>query len=339
MGWFRRMRYRRYRAKRNLRFMWYLFLTFFCFFASALAMCFIVENLKIVIIAIIIIVAICLAYLTIKFIWQKHKKQTNSLAPTRKQYEPNPIYTSKNHLMTPVEEKFFITFKEIVGKEYIVQPQINLASIIDKNQSFKHRTELFRNIDFGIFNNSYELLLLIEINDPSHNSRERKERDKKVKEICNTANIPLITFWTDYGINKDYIRKRLEKYFELPAYMNVSSENEESYAPTDQVNSNYVLHYIYILTNEANNLMYVGMTSNLESCLYEHKNQLIDDFTKEYGIDKLVYFEGYKAATDAISRENELKHLTKAQKSDLINSFNPEWRDLTYEYCPGAFKE
>ena len=67
---------------------------------------------------------------------------------------------------------------------------MNLASVIQKENT-KYRTELFRNIDFGIFNKDFELLLLIELNDKSHIQRNRKIRDRKVKNILKECNIPL----------------------------------------------------------------------------------------------------------------------------------------------------
>ena len=76
---------------------------------------------------------------------------------------------------------------------------------------------MFRNIDFGIFNKSYELLLLIEINDFTHKDPERQIRDKNVKEICQDAGIPLITFWANYGVNQSYIQKRISEHIPLVA--------------------------------------------------------------------------------------------------------------------------
>lgn len=127
------------------------------------------------------------------------------------------VYKLKDNLLTKIEREFFTVFKETVGDKYIVQPQVNLASIITKeSESFTRHNELFRNIDFGIFTKEeYTPLLLIEINDSTHKQPDRIARDKKVKEICEEAEIPLITFWTEYGINKEYIRNRFKKYIEL----------------------------------------------------------------------------------------------------------------------------
>ena len=124
-------------------------------------------------------------------------------------------YEAKDAFITECERKFFDTIKVIVGANYIVQPQINLASIVSKVTADKYRNELFRNIDFGVFDKNYKLLVLIEINDPSHDGNDRKDRDDKVKKICAEANIPLVTFWTKYGVNEEYIKNRLSQYIEL----------------------------------------------------------------------------------------------------------------------------
>lgn len=82
-----------------------------------------------------------------------------------------------------------------------------------KVSSEKYRLELFRVIDFGIFDQECKLCVLVEINDPSHETPERK-RDKKVVEICKEAGIPLVTFWT-YGVNPEYIPKSSKIFFPL----------------------------------------------------------------------------------------------------------------------------
>lgn len=123
-----------------------------------------------------------------------------------------PSYTLKKSLITPSEMKFFTAIKNIVGKDLIVQPQVNLASIITKSSDAKYHNELFRNVDFGIFDTDYRPIALIEINDPTHYQVDRRKRDHKVQHICEIAQIPLITLWTEYGINEEYIRKRLHPY-------------------------------------------------------------------------------------------------------------------------------
>lgn len=95
---------------------------------------------------------------------------------------------------------------------YILLPQVCLASIIEKHSDSKYQSELFRIVDFGIFDNDYNVQVLIEINDSTHKQADRIERDRKVKEICSMANIPLITLWTQYGINENYIKEKIAQY-------------------------------------------------------------------------------------------------------------------------------
>ena len=90
-------------------------------------------------------------------------------------------------------------------------------------------------------------------------------------------------------------------------------------------------YFVYILSNKANTVLYVGVTNNLERRVYEHKNKLIDGFTKRYNVDKLVYFETTSDIDEAIKREKALKNLVRRKKEELINSINPEWVDLSLQ--------
>lgn len=123
------------------------------------------------------------------------------------------MYKRKNRFMTYKERYFYNVLKELeMENNIIIQPQINLTTVINKKPHTKYYNDLYRNIDFGIFSNNYEkLLLLIEINDKSHNLEERKKRDKKVKKIVNQAGINLITFHTKDPNEKKYIKERVIK--------------------------------------------------------------------------------------------------------------------------------
>jgi len=90
--------------------------------------------------------------------------------------------------------------------------------------------------------------------------------------------------------------------------------------------------YVYILTNYTNKVMYIGMTNDLERRLYEHKNHLIEGFTSRYNVTKLVYAEQMHDVRDAIDREKQLKGWSRAKKNALVESVNPEWRDLSLEW-------
>ncbi|MFZ1517306.1 MAG: GIY-YIG nuclease family protein [Ignavibacteriaceae bacterium] len=85
---------------------------------------------------------------------------------------------------------------------------------------------------------------------------------------------------------------------------------------------------IYILTNKNNSVLYVGVTNNLTRRIWEHKSKLIEGFTKKYNIDKLIYFESFDNPKDAIKREKQLKAGSRKKKIELVNKFNPEWKDL-----------
>ena len=86
--------------------------------------------------------------------------------------------------------------------------------------------------------------------------------------------------------------------------------------------------YVYIMSNIENGTIYVGVTNNLIRRVYEHKNKLIDGFTKKYELDKLVYYEIFDNIETAIVREKQLKGGSRKRKLDLINRFNKKWEDL-----------
>lgn len=88
-------------------------------------------------------------------------------------------------------------------------------------------------------------------------------------------------------------------------------------------------YYVYILANWNNKVLYIGVTNNLERRLYEHKNKIIEGFTKKYNLNKLVYFETYIKITDAIRREKEIKKWRREKKIALIETINGEWIDLS----------
>lgn len=87
-------------------------------------------------------------------------------------------------------------------------------------------------------------------------------------------------------------------------------------------------YYVYIMTNKNNTTLYTGMTKDLKRRIYEHKNKLVMGFTRKYNIEKLVYYEIFDDPVNAISREKKIKGGSRKKKIDLIESINPEWRDL-----------
>ena len=87
-------------------------------------------------------------------------------------------------------------------------------------------------------------------------------------------------------------------------------------------------HWVYILVSKRNGTLYVGVTRNLPRRIFEHKNELIDGFTKRYGVKTLVYVEEHELAINAIQREKNIKHWSRKWKLDLIEGINPDWNDL-----------
>ena len=86
--------------------------------------------------------------------------------------------------------------------------------------------------------------------------------------------------------------------------------------------------FVYILASKPNGTLYVGVTNNLARRLAEHKAKLVAGFTRQYGVDQLVYFEAFDSVLEARAREHSLKRW-RAWKIELIDKFNPNWRDLT----------
>ena len=93
-------------------------------------------------------------------------------------------------------------------------------------------------------------------------------------------------------------------------------------------NMNPKQYYVYIATNSRNNVLYTGITNNLDRRTYEHKNKLLKGFTSKYNINKLVYYEVYDDVMDAIGREKQIKAGSRQKKIDLIKEENFEFRDL-----------
>ena len=122
-----------------------------------------------------------------------------------------PLYEKKAFL-TANERTYQEAIQRSLPPGYKLFPQICLASVIQKNYNNTFANELFRIIDFGIFDENYTPIVVIEINDSSHYESHRIARDYKVKDLLEQANIPLITLWTSYGINEEYIEKRINEY-------------------------------------------------------------------------------------------------------------------------------
>lgn len=90
-------------------------------------------------------------------------------------------------------------------------------------------------------------------------------------------------------------------------------------------------YYVYIMTNNNNTTLYIGVTNDLIRRVYEHRNKLIGGFTKKYQMMKLIYFEQFNDIYEAISREKQLKNWHRVWKEKLINEINPKWLDLYWK--------
>jgi putative endonuclease len=85
---------------------------------------------------------------------------------------------------------------------------------------------------------------------------------------------------------------------------------------------------LYVLASKRNGTLYIGVTSDLHKRVWEHKNDLVEGFTKRYRIHRLVYYELHQDMVSAIEREKQMKKWNRAWKLELIETHNPDWRDL-----------
>ena len=86
---------------------------------------------------------------------------------------------------------------------------------------------------------------------------------------------------------------------------------------------------VYILASKRNGMLYIGVTSNLQKRAWEHENDLVEGFTKRYGVHRLVYYELHNDMAAAITREKQMKKWNRAWKLGLIEKQNPNWQDLS----------
>jgi putative endonuclease len=98
------------------------------------------------------------------------------------------------------------------------------------------------------------------------------------------------------------------------------------------------IYYVYILASKRNGTLYIGVTNDLLRRAYEHKNGLVEGFTKRYSVHMLVYYEQYDSAEAAIQREKRLKFWHRKWKIRLIEETNQEWKDLYEEIIHSGFQ-
>jgi len=90
-------------------------------------------------------------------------------------------------------------------------------------------------------------------------------------------------------------------------------------------------YYVYIMTNKSGTL-YTGLTNNIKERVFQHKNKLVEGFTKKYNINKLIYFETFGDIYSAIAREKTIKGWLRKKKVELIKTTNPDWEDLSQDW-------
>ena len=88
------------------------------------------------------------------------------------------------------------------------------------------------------------------------------------------------------------------------------------------------IYYVYILTNTSHNVLYTGVTNNLERRCFEHRQKKIKGFTQKYNVDKLVYYEIFDLIESAITREKQIKGYSRLKKETIISQFNIKWKEL-----------
>ena len=119
----------------------------------------------------------------------------------------------------------------------------------------------------------------------------------------------------------------------MPAFAGMTnrSHSRASENPVDVVNSTMGQYYVYILASKRNGTLYIGVTNNLVRRVWEHKNDVVEGFTKKYGVHQLVWYEVADTPGTAIAREKQLKKWNRAWKLKLIEEKNPKWKDLYQE--------
>ena len=91
--------------------------------------------------------------------------------------------------------------------------------------------------------------------------------------------------------------------------------------------------YVYIMTNQHKGTLYIGSTTNLVKRVWEHKSKIVPGFTQKYNLCQLVYYETHESILEAARRERRFKNWCRQWKINLIENFNPAWRDLYKEIC------
>ncbi len=90
-------------------------------------------------------------------------------------------------------------------------------------------------------------------------------------------------------------------------------------------------YFVYILASKRNGTLYVGMTSDLVARVYQHKHKLVEGFTADFGVDRLVWYESTTDVYAAITKERQIKKWRREWKLKVIEEVNPDWKDLSLD--------
>lgn len=130
----------------------------------------------------------------------------------REKIRLNSRYERKVTMLTRPEYNFLLTLRQVSPEKYDVVPQVALNNVIEKKTNTSYRNELFRVCDYCFVDrDTYEPLLLVELNDRSHLRADRQARDEKVAAICAAAKIPLVTFWLDGDLSFQTVKRIVHK--------------------------------------------------------------------------------------------------------------------------------
>ncbi len=99
----------------------------------------------------------------------------------------------------------------------------------------------------------------------------------------------------------------------------------------------YIMYYVYIMTNKYNTVLYIGVTNDIIRRVYEHKNGMIEGFTNKYRCHKLVWYQETNDIESAIVQEKRMKKWKREYKENVINEFNPKWKDLYYDLADSPY--
>lgn len=173
--------------------------------SAAVAVCVpeLTRNVKIILFCITALFAVC-GYIMLKRASRKQEDEIN-------EYTADIKYEVKDRILSAPESELYSALIKICNGKYEVLPQIALVSLVNKLNYNSYRNELFRIVDFVITDKNFRPLVVIELNDKSHQRKDRMERDKKVAEILKKASIPLVVFIPE-NLTFGEIRKVLSHY-------------------------------------------------------------------------------------------------------------------------------